>query len=155
MGSNQEFHLTEEGIENLRVELVELQGPKRDELARRLREAIQQGDLSENADYSATKEEQAFVEGRIQEIEAILGSAVVIENKHSDVIDIGSRVTIQEKGFDPETYHLVGPQEAKPTEGRISHESPIGSAIIGHKAGDTVKAETPGGEMKLKILKVE
>ena len=155
MSSNQEYHLTAEGIDNLRTELEELQGPKREELSKRLREAIQQGDLSENADYSATKEEQAFVEGRIQEIEEILGNVVVIENKHRDIIDIGSRVTIQEKGNDPETYHLVGPQEAKPNEGRISHESPIGKAIIGHKAGDSVSAETPGGVMKLKILKVE
>ncbi len=113
------------------------------------------GDLSENADYHKAKEDQAFLEGRIQEIETILRSAIIIEKKQSDVVNVGSTVTIQEDTYDPETYYVVGAKEADPRKGKISNESPFGTALMGHKVGDTVEAETPGGKIKLKILKIE
>ena len=138
-------YLTAEGAARLKAELKDLTGPKRDELSARLRAAIQMGDLSENADYIKAKEDQGFLEGRIQELEYLLGNAVIIENSgNKDVVSVGSHVTIQEEDFPEETYHLVGPTEADPSKGMISHESPIGKAVMDHKAGDTVEAETPG-----------
>jgi transcription elongation factor GreA len=151
----QPTYLTPEGESKLRAELVELTGPRREELAQRLRSAIQMGDLSENADYHKAKEDQAFLEGRIMEIELILRSATIIEKTQSDEVSVGSHVTIQEEGLDPETFFVVGAKEADPRNGRISNESPFGIALMGHKAGDMVEAETPGGRIKLKILKVE
>lgn len=153
--TQQVHYLTPEGEAKLKAELVELTGPKREDLAKRLRSAIQMGDLSENADYHKAKEDQAFLEGRIQEIEAILRTATIIEKKQSDKVNVGSQVTIQEEGFDPETYSLVGASEADPRKGRISNESPFGKALLDHKVGDIVEAETPGGKIKLKILKIE
>ncbi len=149
-------YLTTEGAARLKAELKELTGPKREELAARLRAAIQMGDLSENADYIKAKEDQGFLEGRIQELEYILGNAVIIEeNGNKEVVEIGSHVTIQDEDFPEETYHLVGPTEADPSKGKISYESPIGQALLEHKVGDTVEAETPGGVLKLKILKID
>jgi transcription elongation factor GreA len=151
----QQHYLTPEGETKLKAELAELTGPRREELSQRLRSAIQMGDLSENADYHKAKEDQAFLEGRIQEIEAILRMAVIIEKKYSDIVNVGSTVTIQEDTYDPETYYVVGAKEADPRNGKISNESPFGTALMGHKAGDIVEAETPGGKVKLKILKIE
>lgn len=149
-------YLTTKGAAHLKAELEDLTGPKRTELAARLRSAIQMGDLSENADYHKAKEDQGFLEGRIQELEYILGNAVIIEeNNHKGVVVIGSHVTIQEEDFPEETYYLVGATEADPAKGKISHESPIGQALIDHKVGEMVEAETPGGVIKLKILKIE
>ena len=152
---NQQLYLTPEGAEKLRAELKELTGPKREELSQRLRAAIQMGDLSENADYHKAKEDQAFLEGRIQEIEAVLRTAVIVEKTASDVVNVGSTVTVQEESFDPETYYMVGAKEADPRSGKISNESPIGKALMDHKVGDVVEAETPGGKIKFKILKIE
>ena len=153
---NHQTYLTAEGKAKLKIELEELKGPRREELSRRLRSAIQMGDLSENADYHKAKEDQGFLEGRIQEIEAMLHSAVIIEKSpNTDVVSIGDHVTIQEDDFPPETYQVVGAREADPRNGRISNESPIGSAIMDHKVGDIVEANTPGGKMKFKILKIE
>lgn len=148
-------YLTPEGEIKLKSELAELKGPRREELAQRLRAAIQMGDLSENADYHKAKEDQAFLEGRIQEIEAVLRNAVIIEKSHGDIVSVGSHVTIQEADFDPETFYVVGAKEADPRNGKISNESPIGSALMNHKVGDTVEADTPGGKIRFKILKVE
>lgn len=148
-------YLTPEGETKLKAELEELKGPKREELAARLRSAIQMGDLSENADYHKAKEDQGFLEGRIQEIEAILRHAVIIEKSAGDMVSVGSHVTIQEGDFDPETYHIVGPTEADPRKGRISHESPIGIALMNKKVGQVAEAETPGGKIKFKIVKIE
>lgn len=150
-------YLTAEGAARLSEELQHLKTTIRSEIARRLRAAIEQGDLSENADYSAAKEEQSFVEGRILELEHLLSKAVIIDEmpQNLDEVGIGDHVTIQE-GDDPaETYHMVGPKEADPVQGRISHESPIGRALIGHRVGDEVLAETPSGSIRLKILKIE
>lgn len=151
-----EYFLTEEGITKLKAELEELTGPRRVELAQRLRTAIQQGDLSENADYHKAKEDQAFLEGRIQEIRALLGSAVVIESGSSGgVIGVGSTVVLREKGREPTKYFLVGAQEADPRNGKISNESPIGKALLGHKAGEKVEAQTPAGTLNFEIVSVE
>ena len=152
---SQPTYLTPDGEIKLKRELAELKGPRREALAQRLRSAIQMGDLSENADYHKAKEDQAFLEGRIQEIEATLRNAVVIEKSQGDAVAIGSYVTIQEESFDPETFYVVGAKEADPRNGKISNESPIGSALIDHKVGDVVEAHTPSGKIKFKILKVE
>ena len=149
-------YLTAEGKTKLEAELIELKGPRREELAKRLRSAIQMGDLSENADYHQAKEDQGFLEGRIQEIEYLLRNAVIIEKSTSkDIISIGSHVTIQEGNFPSETYHVVGAKEADPRNGKISNESPIGRALMDHKVGEVVEVETPAGKIKLKILKIE
>ena len=153
--THQPTYLTPEGEKKLKAELAELTGPRREELAIRLRSAIQMGDLSENADYHKAKEDQGFLEGRIQEIEAVLRTAVIIEKTNSDVVTVGSQVTVQEDNFDPETYSVVGAKEADPRNGKISNESPIGKALMDHKVGDVVEAETPDGKIKFKILKVE
>ncbi len=153
---NEPTYLTPEGEAKLKAELAELKGPRRDELAKRLRSAIQMGDLSENADYHKAKEDQGFLEGRIQEIEYLLRNAVIIEKSASNgIVTIGSHVTIKEGSFPEETYHVVGAKEADPRNGKISNESPIGRALMEHKVGETVEAETPAGKIKLKILKIE
>jgi transcription elongation factor GreA len=151
----QQTYLTPEGAAKLKAELAELTGPRREELAQRLRSAIQMGDLSENADYHKAKEDQAFLEGRIQEIEAVLRTATIVEKRHSDVVMVGSRVTVQEDNYDPEVYDMVGAKEADPRNSKISNESPIGKALMDHKAGDVVEAATPDGKIRFKILKVE
>ena len=154
--TNRQNYLTAEGAEKLRQELAYLKGEKREEISKRLRVAIQQGDLSENADYIGTKEEQGFVEGRILELTEILKDAVIIdENSRKDFVDIGARVTIQEEDFPPEIYHLVGPSEANPREGRISYESPIGQALMGKRVNAEVVAKVPNGTIKFKILGIE
>ena len=154
---DKKHYLTPEGKQNLETELKELKEVGRRELAERLKQAIAMGDLSENADYHKAKEDQGFLEGRIQEIEAILYHAEVIENQSTyHHVEVGARVTIQEADFPPETYHLVGSQEANPSEGKISNQSPIGNALIGHKVGDQVKAKLPNGEIiELEILAIE
>jgi transcription elongation factor GreA len=150
-------YLTAEGAEKLRNELEFLKGPGREQLAQRLRAAIQLGDLSENADYISAKEDQAFMEGRIQELSAILRNVQIIEEKKplNGTVDIGSHVTIQEGDFEEETYYIVGPKEADPHHSRISYESPIGRALMNHHVGDTVTAETPNGAIRFKIIRVE
>ena len=154
---NEVHYLTAEGAERLQKELDHLKGAGRDELAKRLRAAIQLGDLSENADYISAKEDQAFLEGRIQELTTILSNVQIIDDIKNvrGVVDIGSHVTIQEDDFPEETYHIVGPKEADPKQARISHESPIGKALLGHKVAETVSAETPSGSIRFKIIKIE
>jgi transcription elongation factor GreA len=153
----EKIYLTAEGEAKIKAELEDLSGPQRDALAKRLRSAIQMGDLSENADYHKAKEDQGFLEGRIQELEFILRNATIVEptSGPKDMVAVGTHVTVQEAGFDPEVYHLVGAKEADPRAGKISHESPIGRALMDRKPGETVEAETPGGKIKLKILKIE
>jgi transcription elongation factor GreA len=150
-------YLTAEGAERLRIELAQLKGGARDEISKRLRSAIQNGDLSENADYHKAKEDQAFLEGRIQELDYILHNAIIVDaqNVGRDVVAVGVCVTVQEEDFDPEIYMLVGAKEADPRNGKISNESPIGRALLGHKVGERVNVQTPGGDLSLKILKIE
>ncbi len=157
MAKVQKFYLTEEGLAKLKVELEELMGPKRAELAKRLRVAIQQGDLSENADYKTAKEDQGFLEGRIQEIEVMVRNVVMISESSSadGVVSLGSKVRIEEKGREAVDYLMVGATEADPRNGRISNESPIGQALLGHRVGDSVEVETPAGVLIFKIAKVE
>lgn len=162
MSDNQEFsneertYLTEQGAAELRAELDELLNVKRPELAVKLKDAIAMGDLSENADYHDAKEQQAFLEGRIQYLERLLRSAVIIDNEDREkgVVAVGSEVTVQEEDFEPETYRIVGPAEANPREGKISNESPLGRALLGKKARSKVKVKTPDGEVTFKILKI-
>ncbi len=151
-----EYLITPEGAERLKLELVELVGPKREDLAKRLRHAISMGDLSENADYIAAKEEQAFLEGKIQEIEAILSRATIVEDTgDGDVVRIGTRVKVEDSRSTMETFHLVGMKEADPRNGKISNESPIGKALLGCKVGDIARAETPAGILEYKILEIQ
>ena len=154
---NDEHYLTAEGFAELKQELERLKGPERDSLAKRLRDAIQMGDLSENADYHKAKEDQAFLEGRIQELEYILGRAVIIDttNRPRDAVQVGATVTIQEEDYPAEVYQLVGAKEADPGNGRISNESPIGKEMIGKREGEIVTATTPNGSIRFKILKIE
>ncbi|KAF0112073.1 MAG: transcription elongation factor GreA [Chloroflexi bacterium] len=154
---NKVTYLTEEGEKKLRAELKELSGTVRHELSKRLRSAIQMGDLSENADYKSAKEEQGFIEGRIQELIQLLGNVVIIDenSQAKETAEIGSKVTIQEDKEPEETYLLVGPQEADPVKGRISYSSPIGIALIGHKVGEIVTAVTPAGPIHFKILEIQ
>jgi transcription elongation factor GreA len=145
---SQPTYLTSEGQAELKKELDELIRVRRPQLASKLKDAVSQGDLSENADYHDAKEQQAFVEGRIQYLENILRNAVLISNDgQSDEVRLGSEVTIREEGADgDETYLIVGVAETNPREGKISHESPIGEALIGRKKGDRVRVKTPSGE---------
>ncbi len=150
--------LTKDGFQKLQEELDHLHTTKRLEVAARLHEAMEGGELIENAEYEAAKNEQAFVEGRIQELELLLATAQLIEEngkgKKGDTIQVGSKVTIKEGNYEPETFVIVGAAEANPREGKISNESPIGKAILSHKLGDVVKVETPGGTYNVKIMKL-
>jgi transcription elongation factor GreA len=152
-----ETYLTSTGAIKFREELHRLKGPVREALSARLRAAIQQGDLSENADYTSAKEEQAFVEGRILELETMLKDIIIIDNlpRNEEKVQIGSKVTLQEKGGELETYVLVGPHEANPFNGMISYESPIGQALLNHRKGEKIKFSTPQGEMELLIVTIE
>ena len=153
--SGEPVYLTSEGAAKLKAELEQLRGPKRTEMAERLRRAVRQGDLSENADYIMAKESQAFLEGRIQELELLLREAIVVDpSPASDQIQIGSTVVVVEDGHDPETFMVVGAKEAKPSEGRISNESPIGQALLGKRRGEVAEAVTPGGSIRLKVLEI-
>jgi len=149
--------LTREGYKKLQEELEYLRTQRRQEIAQRLHEAMEGGELIENAEYEAAKNEQAFVEGRIKELEILLATArVVDEIPSTDTVQVGSRVVIQEEGSDtPEEYVIVGAAEADPSAGRISNESPLGKALLNKKAGDLVQVDAPAGSFKFRILKVE
>lgn len=148
-------YLTRDGYDKLKQELKYLREVKRVEIAEHIRLAKEDGDLSENAGYDAAKYEQSLAEGRILTLEAILNSAQIIEDDGgTDVVTVGNRVTVQEEGYDPETYHLVGSTEADPSKGRISNESPLGQALLGRAVGDTVQVSTPGGVTSFAILAI-
>ncbi len=150
--------LTPAGKAKLQEELAELKGPRREEIARRLKHAIEMGDLSENADYHMAKEDQSFLEGRIQQIEAILSSATLVEDTdiNTSIVQIGNTVTLQEGSEPEEVFHIVGANEANPRERKISYESPMGSALMGHRKGQTVEVTLPNKSvLKIKILKIE
>lgn len=153
--NKREVYLTKGGSEKLRAELEVLKGPRRMEIAARLRSAIQEGDLSENADYATAKEAQAFLEGRILEIETTLREAIIVEESpRQDLVGVGSTVVVSEDGRKPETFQLVGVREADPRHGRISNESPIGLALMGKRVGEVTVATTPGGEIRMTILEI-
>ena len=149
-------YLTRQGYEKLQQELDYLRTTKRQEVANRLHEAMEGGELIEDAEYEAAKNEQAFVEGRIQELEILLANARVVEESSvRDVVQVAAKVTIQEDDNEPELYTIVGPAEANPREGRVSNESPLGRALMDHRVGDVVKVDAPAGSFTVRILKVE
>ncbi len=155
--------VTKEGLKRIKEELDNLKTVKRQEIAERLKEAISYGDLSENAEYEQAKNDQAFIEGRILELEKQIKSARIIADgtvqksgAKSKTVDIGSTVTIVNRtdNDEPETHTIVGSMEADPLEHKISNESPIGRALLGHEKGDIVDVEAPAGKYKYEILKV-
>ncbi|MDD2521718.1 MAG: transcription elongation factor GreA [Anaerolineaceae bacterium] len=150
-------YLTREGYQKSEQELNFLRTVKRKEVAERLQDAMEDGELIENAEFEAAKNEQSFVEGRIKDLEILLANAHIIgeEVNTQGIVKIGSKVTIKEEGFEPECYMIVGPAEANPLENRISNESPIGHALINHKVGEKIKVETPSGATEVEILKIE
>ncbi|HRH93734.1 MAG TPA: transcription elongation factor GreA [Candidatus Peribacteria bacterium] len=158
----EEMLITKEGLKKLKEELDFLKTNKRQEIADRLKEAISYGDLSENAEYEEAKNDQAFIEGRILELEKQIKNAkIIVESTQSKAtkgktIDIGSTVTVRNKTDDdePETYTIVGSMEADPIDHKISNESPIGRSLLGHEKGDTVDVDAPAGKFKYEILKV-
>lgn len=148
-------YLTLEGKKKLEEELDYLVNVRRKEVAEAIRSAKEEGDLSENSAYDEAKLSQGFVEGRIQTIESQLRNAEIIEkNGQLSEVHLGSKVTVEEEGFGEETYEIVGSAEADPLDGRISNESPIGKALMGAKVGDTVVAETPGGQATFKVITI-
>ena len=149
--------LTYEGLQKLETELHDLKVVKRKEVAQKIKEAREQGDLSENAEYDAAKEEQRDIELRIEEIDRILKNAELVtdEDVDSRVINIGSTVRIQDLEFDEQMeYKIVGSTEANSLKGKISNESPVGKALIGAKVGQKVEVETPSGMIQYKILEI-
>jgi transcription elongation factor GreA len=154
--TQQEIFLTPEGYQKLEEELHYLKTVRRPEVASAIHEAKMDGDVSENAGYEEAKRQQGFLEGRIMTVEGMLNNAVLIEsNGPSDVVILGSQVTVVEDGFEPETYIIVGSAEADPGSGRISNESPLGKALMGHQVGERVTFETPGGTVEMEILSIE
>lgn len=149
----QDFYLTPDGIKDLKNELEDLVNNKRKDIARALKEAKEQGDLSENSSWDDAKERQAFIEGRIAEINNILKHTKTIKNSTGDIISVGSKVHV-EIDSGKQIFHIVGITEADPESGKISHESPIGKALIGKKVGDTAEVEVPAGTIEYKIIKV-
>jgi len=153
---NQETYLTPDGRDKLQSELDYLTSVRRVEVADAIREAKLDGDVSENAGYEEAKRQQGFLEGRIITVETMLKNAVLIETDvSSDTVILGSRVTVVEDGFDPETYTIVGSAEANPGDGRISNESPLGKALMGRRVGDLVSFEAPGGTVEMKLTSIE
>ena len=152
--NNKPAYLSKDGLEQIRQELEELVNVRRAEVAARIHEAKEHGDISENAEYEDAKNEQAFVEGRIQSLSALIKNAVVIEENHSTThVQIGSTVTIQSDDG-KEKFTIVGSAEAAPAEGRISNESPVGRALLGRKKGDTIVVTVPAGDTSYKILSI-
>ena len=150
-------YLTQEGYDKLKTELEYLRSERREEVADRLREALDGSPLGVDADVEveAAKNAQAFVEGRIQYLKNILAQAEIVEDlSKTDVIQIGTKVTIETSEKEKETYTVVGRAESDPIEGKISYESPLGSALMGHSKGDKVDVPAPGGVFTVKILKI-
>lgn len=156
MAEMQRTLVTREGLEKMKKELDELRSTKRAEIAQRLKAAIAMGDLSENSEYDEAKNAQAFLEGRILQLEQQIRTAQVIETVTKDRVDVGSTVVIEDmEEHLKEKVTIVGSTESNPFEGRISNESPVGRALMGAKAGDTVEAETPNGVLKYKVISIE
>jgi len=149
--------MTQAKLDELKAELRHKVEVERPALAARLKAAIELGDLSENADYHTAKEEQGFLEGRIQQLENMIRNAVIIEEQDTrdGTVQIGSRVTVIEEGnTNPEEFVIVGKVEANPREGKISNESPLGQALLDHKVGDRIVVRAPGGELVFKIIAI-
>ncbi len=148
--------ITREGYEKLASELENLHTVRRAELADRLHHAVDEGgELIENAEYEDAKNEQAFVTGRIQELEFILSNVSLIADSEADAVSVGNTVTVQQEGRQQETYYVVGAVEANPREGRISNESPLGRALLGRAVGDEVTVNAPDGPLTFKIKSIK
>ncbi len=147
-------YISRDGLEKLRGELEEMLNVRRPEIAQRIHDAKEHGDLSENAEYEDAKNEQAFVEGRIQTLESMIKNATLIdEHTSSDHVQIGSTVKVD--GDDgPETFQIVGSAEAKPAAGKISNESPVGRALLGKKKGEKVVVKVPAGDFAYTIIEI-
>ena len=157
MSEAKKFIMTYEGVKKLESELEYLKTVKRKEITEKIKVALGYGDLSENSEYDEAKNEQAFVEGKIVQLENTLRNASVIDENDisSDVVGIGSRVTVYDYDFEEEvTYSIVGSTEADPMNFKISNESPVGNALLGHKVDDEVVAQVPNGMSKFKILEI-
>src|SRR5699024_5293082 len=157
MTEEKSFYMTEEGLENLENELHVLKTEKRKEIVERIKVARDFGDLSENSEYDSAKEEQAFVETRIAQVEKMIRNSVIIENdgEDADVVALGRKVTfIELPDGDEETYAIVGSAEADPFEGKISNDSPMAKSLLGKGDGEEVSVPTPGGDMKVKIVNI-
>ncbi len=146
--------MTAEGFLQAEEELNELKTIRRPEVIKALKEARAQGDLSENADYDAARNEQAQIEAKIQELEYKIEHAEIIDNKNKDIVNLGSVVTISYDDGEVEEYKLVGSMEADPFENKISNESPLGVALLSHKIGDIVEVASPNGGYNIKIEKI-
>jgi transcription elongation factor GreA len=147
-------YLSKDGLDKLRAELDEMLNVKRPEVAQRIHDAKEHGDLSENAEYEDAKNEQAFVEGRIQTLQALIKNATIIDENHStDHVQIGSTVTVDSSDGE-ESFTIVGSTEARPTEGRISNESPVGAALMNKKKGDKVTVQTPAGSAAYTVVSI-
>jgi len=157
-------YLTPEGFQKIKQEVQELKTTKRQEIAKRLEEAKALGDLTENAEYADAKEAQAFNEGRILDLEAIIKESTIIDpeklkqTNHNHQVQIGSSIEVKTESRgkkEKKEYTIVSSQESDPQQGKISNESPTGQAFIGHRKGDTIEVATPGGKIKYKIIKVK
>jgi transcription elongation factor GreA len=150
-----DVHITPEGLEAVRKELGELID-KRAGITAKIKAARELGDLSENFEYHAAKNEQGFMEARIKELDSIVKNHVLIETRKSTgVVSMGSTVRFQEDGEAEEAYRIVGPAEADPKKGRVSYESALGKALIGHKVGEEVRITTPNGSYSVRIVSIE
>lgn len=155
MGSNA-VYVTAQGLKKLEDELTHLINEKREQVAVRLHEAMEDGELIDNAEYEAAKNEQAFVEGRILELEYMIAQAQLItRQKSKEFVSIGSTVVVEEPGNDPETYTIVGAAEADPKHGLISNESPLGSALLNKKVGDDIEVKAPLGMLNFRVVKIK
>ncbi len=147
-------YLSDQGLEKVKQELQELKDKGRKDIAKRLEEAKALGDLSENSEYQEAREAQELLEQKILEMEETIRNAVVIEKQHgTDEVRIGATVVVESSGG-KETYTIVGSEEARPSENKISNESPLGRGFLGHKAGESVEVKTPMGPVKYKILQI-
>jgi len=155
--TEQTTFLTSEGLRKLEEELEHLRTVRRQAVAQRLRAVLEkEQDILENAEYEDAKNEQAFVEGRILTLETILKNVVIIEEGGpADRVGIGNRVTVAEEEEEPETYHIVGYAEADPKMGRISNQSPLGQALLGHRVGEDVIVNAPDGILRFRIIAIE
>jgi len=152
----EDVHITPEGLEAVRKEHEELIGVRRPAIAAKIKAAREFGDLSENFEYHAAKNEQGFMEARINELETILKNHVLIEDRRTPgLVAMGSTVRFREDGEDEEKYRIVGPAEADPKAGRVSYESALGKALIGHRVGDEVEVSTPNGSYRVRVVGVD
>jgi len=155
--AQKETFLTPEGLEKLKAELDHLQSVRRPQVAEQIHRAKELGGTVDNAEYDDAKNEQAFVEGRILTLENMIKSATLIkeEKSPSSFVKLGSKVRVRNPDGEEENYTIVGSAEASPNEGRISNESPVGSALLGKRVGDEVEAEAPAGTLKLQVIAIE